>query len=216
MNNKAIMLKFLTTIILAIIIFAPACMISSRFFRLSSQAENNFNTFIEEIRDLNENGEVGEVRNNLLILDKGTALVYFSGPVLQIGVVTDGEENYQIKSLRPKSCGLEASQGCFCLFRESTITESDLANMIVINPRELFCKSIDFQMALTDINCGVGLPEKVLYYKCENGFLIDRDLISQKRDFYYQNFRRVNLKIEKKESVVEISPPGGHKSSSGG
>ena len=61
MNNKAIMLKFLTTIILAIIIFAPACMISSRFFRLSSQAENNFNTFVEEIRDLNENGEVGDI-----------------------------------------------------------------------------------------------------------------------------------------------------------
>lgn len=75
-NKKAIMVKFLVTILLAIIIFAPACIISSKIFRLSSQAKENFGDFVKEIKEVSAAGE-GEKRSFMLIMDKGSFAALF-------------------------------------------------------------------------------------------------------------------------------------------
>ncbi len=85
-SKKGLMVKFLTTVILAIIIFAPACIIGSKFFRLSDQAKKNFSLFVDETDDLAEHGTESERRNNLLILDKKTVMAYFSDSKLRVSV----------------------------------------------------------------------------------------------------------------------------------
>lgn len=72
LDKKGIMLKFLVTVILALIIFIPACIGISKIFRLSSQASGSFTDFAKEIKDLAEHGQEGEKRSVLLILDQDT------------------------------------------------------------------------------------------------------------------------------------------------
>ena len=86
----------MTTVILAIIIFAPACIIGSKFFRLSDQAKKNFSLFVDETDDLAEHGNENERRNNLLILDKKTVMAYFSGPRLRVSVDADEKSLTQL------------------------------------------------------------------------------------------------------------------------
>ena len=78
-NKKAIMVKFLVTVLLAIMIFVPGCFFASKFFRLSDQAQDNFHDLAKEIRDLSENGKDGELRNFLVILDPETTLSIIPG-----------------------------------------------------------------------------------------------------------------------------------------
>jgi len=66
------MVKFLVTLLLAIIIFAPGCLLASKFFRLSDQASNSFVGLTEAIEDLSNSGKDGEERNFVLLLDQKT------------------------------------------------------------------------------------------------------------------------------------------------
>ena len=66
-NKKAIMIKFLVTVLLAIIIFAPACLFASKFFSLSNQAKDNFVNFVNEIKEM-ETAQLGERKNFILII----------------------------------------------------------------------------------------------------------------------------------------------------
>ncbi len=75
-NKKGLMLKFLTTLILALIIFIPACMFVSKFFRISQQAEGNFLEFVGEIKQLGENKQLNPYEGStVLILDKDTFVI---------------------------------------------------------------------------------------------------------------------------------------------
>ncbi|PIN76702.1 hypothetical protein COV17_01410 [Candidatus Woesearchaeota archaeon CG10_big_fil_rev_8_21_14_0_10_36_11] len=76
MNKKAIMVKFLVTVILALLIFTPACYFTSKLFRLSSQAASNFNDFVGVIESVAHNGD-GAKSSFLLILDDDTSIVKF-------------------------------------------------------------------------------------------------------------------------------------------
>lgn len=73
------MVKFLVTLLLAILIFAPGCLLASKFFRLSNQAKDNFQDLVKEIRDLAANGKDGETRNFLVIIDKETTISILDG-----------------------------------------------------------------------------------------------------------------------------------------
>ncbi len=123
-NKKGIMLKFLTTILLAIVIFAPACMVSSKFFRLSAQANDNFAEFVEKIDKLGNYGQQGEQSSFVLIKDKNTCIAnLWSG--------SDYHERYTRCSSGQveetwlgvgKSC---QGKDCICLIKELSVTETD-------------------------------------------------------------------------------------------
>jgi len=69
------MLKFLVSVLLAILIFTPTCIFGSKFFRLSSQAKDNFNDVVSTIKQVAQ--QEGDVKTVLLIMDGDTALLTF-------------------------------------------------------------------------------------------------------------------------------------------
>ena len=73
MNKKAIMIKFLVTVLLALLIFAPACIFTSNLFRLSTQASQNFDELAKEINELDS----GAKSNFLLIMDEKSYIAKF-------------------------------------------------------------------------------------------------------------------------------------------
>ena len=77
MNKKAIMIKFLVTVVLALLIFTPACYFTSKLFRLSNQAATNFNDFVNVIGTVSNSGD-GSQSSFLLILDDDTSIVKFN------------------------------------------------------------------------------------------------------------------------------------------
>ncbi len=84
MNKKAIMLKFLVTIVLAIIIFIPACaFVTKFFFRLSAQGEDSFRDLVNEVKDVAEAAE-GEQRTFVLKMDAETVVAAFKPGTINI------------------------------------------------------------------------------------------------------------------------------------
>jgi len=217
-NKKAIMIKFLVTVLLAIIIFAPACMFASKFFSLSSQAKDNFVDFVNEIKEM-EQAQLGERKSSILILDKPTAVVYFEKDQNQVkvDVIADSLSlNYHVIFEKPGQCN--ADKSCLCLFREFE-QGSDLTELrFSVKPTSAICESFDTNIKLND--CGIGVPTRVESYICSNGFTIERSLIIKASGVlgldgtnYYEAPRRIALTLEKgtnqinlySNNVVEIS-----------
>ena len=71
------MVKFLTTLILAIIIFVPACMFASKMFQFGAQANDNYLELADEIKTLAK-GIDGQQTQFLLILDERSMVVLFA------------------------------------------------------------------------------------------------------------------------------------------
>ena len=74
------MVQATAAIILAIIVFVPACMYGSKLlgrFSRSDQAEASFHTLASEIAEMSVARE-GEARSRVLLLDPESALFYFS------------------------------------------------------------------------------------------------------------------------------------------
>ena len=121
-NKKAIMVKFLVTVILAIIIFAPACMLGSKIFRTSTQAKDNYLSFVKELNEFAKDKQqpIGAKKSTLLIMDKITTIVYFEGKSKEVLVEVDAAApytDYTIHLIKPGQC--EEDKNCLCLFRKS-------------------------------------------------------------------------------------------------
>ena len=118
------MLKFLVTVLLAIVIFAPACAFSSKFLRLSGQAESNFADFFEKIDQLGKYGQEGEERTFVLIMDEGTCIADLwpnnLDSYVRCPLESDVEENWKDVG---KSCN---NEDCICLIQDFITTETDV------------------------------------------------------------------------------------------
>jgi hypothetical protein len=129
-NKKGgLMIKFLTTLILAIIVFAPACILSSKIFRTSDQAKVNFENFVENFNDFYFNGEFGEEKSTILILDEKTAIVYYqkNKPGMNVFVHTlPIMRDYYASINRPGQCSIE--KNCLCLLRKSTFEKENFVD----------------------------------------------------------------------------------------
>ena len=75
LNKKAIMVEFLVTVLIALLIFAPTCYFTSKLFRLSDQARDNFALVVTDIKEASKFN--GATKTDILIMDKDTALVTF-------------------------------------------------------------------------------------------------------------------------------------------
>ncbi len=80
MNRRAIVLHFIVTILLALIIFIPACLFVSEFFRVSEQDQENFADFVKTLEEFSANTK--EKDSFLLILDKETFIAAFRYPTI--------------------------------------------------------------------------------------------------------------------------------------
>lgn len=76
MDKKGIMIDFLVTILLAIIIFAPACYFLSNIFTFSEQAKDSFFDFTKGLKSFAKDTKKTETPQ-LLILDEGSFIALF-------------------------------------------------------------------------------------------------------------------------------------------
>jgi hypothetical protein len=206
-NKKAIMVSFLTTLILALIIFIPACMGVSKFFRLSDQAKDNFGNFVTEIQSLAEDGKEDENRNDVLILDQATAAVYFEPNSEEIKVKVDaagiGLFDYTMHFINPRKCAMGKS--CLCLFRKPEYKIDDIS--ITITDAGAICREISSELELD--NCGIGVPNDVNSYTCSSGFIVERNLAgdsSWRTGAYYEANRRTFFVLTKEGASIKLTP----------
>ena len=114
-DKHGIMVKFLTTILLAIIIFAPACYVSSKFFTLSEQAKDNFNDFTKAINEANKK-ELGHEEIFMFIQDQNSYIYPITEKSRGVHITNDpifGEDVDFTLSYTPEC----ANQNCYCLCR---------------------------------------------------------------------------------------------------
>lgn len=181
LNRKAIMVDFLVTVLLAIIIFAPACYVSSTFFRLSDQAKESFTTFIRAAQKLSETGKEGEPKSEFLILDKETALVFFEPKYSEVKIVSSGNK-YLFN--RPNQC--PSDHNCVCLFQEVE-EENDIFSAV-----KKTCYPLNFQLKLEDCT-PAGSEGSVA---CSQGFFVGREIAD------FEGSRRVEFTLKKEGNTV--------------
>lgn len=121
MNKHGIMVKFLLTMILAIIIFAPACLLTSKFFRLSEQGKTNFNDLYKALKDFAKKGEQGKFTGFMMIMDDETYLAKFDqGEQINVFLTRqyDGVRPFEVPvrfKIKPPS---ECKNDCLILCRK--------------------------------------------------------------------------------------------------
>ena len=136
--KQGMMVQFLTTLILALIIFVPACYFTSNiFFRTSEQAKDNYVDFVKELTDFAEQEPVGARKSILLIMDEATAIVYFEKGAQEAVIDVDAELrlDYTLHLQKPGQC--DDAQNCLCLFRSSEF-ETEGTDLFFI-PKRVIC-----------------------------------------------------------------------------
>jgi len=215
MNRKAdIMVSFIVTLILSLIIFVPACMLTSEFFRLSDQAKDKFNTFVKEITSMSKEGKEGENRIDVLILDDKTAMVYFRSNVEELKIAVDAAApttDYSIIIKNPKKCN--EKNNCLCLFRKANFDTTwwkpgyDTVTVTEDTGTPAICVEIESDLILE--NCGIGTPHSVHSYTCSEGFMVERNLAkgsSWAVKAYYEANRRTSFTLTKEGSNIRLKP----------
>lgn len=198
-------MQFLVTIILALIIFVPACyFVSNLLSRTSEQAKDNYVEFVKELTEFAEKGQVGSGKSVLLIMDTATAMVYFEKGTQEAVVNVDAELrlDYVIHLQKPGQC--DGNKNCLCLFRKSDF-EAGLDTVTVI-PKRVICTSLDYNLEVE--TCSIGKPEEVNSYVCSGkNFMIERHLAdksSWRAASYYELPRRTVLYFTKFENSVRL------------
>ncbi len=208
------MIQFLTTLILALIIFVPACYITSNlFFRTSEQAKDNYVDFVKELTNFAEKEQIGARKSIMLIMDEATAIVYFEkdGPEVLVNVdAAFPSIDYTINLQKPGQC--DDTKNCLCLFRSSKF-EAEGTELTVI-PERVVCSNLDYNLEVE--TCSMGVPSEVNSYICSNGFMIERQLAKNipaeilEVHSYYELPRRTALYFIKfGDSVKLIGDYGG-------
>lgn len=210
-NKKGIMIPFLTTLLLAIIVFAPACMVSSKFFRTSTQALENFESFMEDIDEFAVSKPIGYRGSSLLIMDEGTAIIYFdnqsedtSGMKITVAYEESSGDggsyptyNY-LEIKKPSECSLGKS--CVCLFRSA-----DELTAGVITGNQVTCKELDYHLEVEACGWGEGSYSLTGYSCSDKDFIIEREFIEEFSSAYYKNERRQTVYLTRLDTAIRLS-----------
>ena len=208
-NRKGIMVKFLVTLVLAIIIFVPTCMFVSKVLdagtRSSTQAKDNFKEFITELNTFSKEKEAGDRFSKVLILDRVTAVVYYNkvGNKIQVDVDSKGLD-FEMNIQKPSAC--KKDMNCICLLRKSEFESDTISRTITVKPKRFLCENLNYEMIID--SCNNGEPTLVNSYKCKNGFLIERSLVKEsdwKIDSYYEIKRRSTVFMLKEQNSIRIT-----------
>lgn len=201
------MVHFLISLILTLMIFIPACYLVSGIFRTSEQAKDNYSEFVKELNGFLENGRIGEQKSILLIMDEGTAIVYFEKETQKTVIKVDAEllkgaTDYSINLFKPGQC--DDNKNCLCLFRDSKFEADASKSLLMVTPKNVLCTNLDYNLEVE--TCSIGEARKVNSYVCEgNNFMIERNLAkrsSWKVISYYEIPRRTVLYFTKLDGNV--------------
>jgi hypothetical protein len=218
LGKKGLMVKFLTSLLLAIIIFAPACMIGSKVFRTSEQAKENYADLVSELIDFAANSFVGEQSSEILIMDSETAIVYFEGKEDLVKVEVDDaiyKADYTLNFAKPSACSESSGTdivGCLCLFRDTEYEKEEL-NLDIgedfvtvdIKSDRVLCQDLNFPLELE--SCAVGNPETVQKVSCSGGFVIERNLaeVSKLALAYAEDNRKRTIYLTRTDTEVVLT-----------
>lgn len=204
-----ISLHVLIGIIFAIAMLFVVTKCASSFLQLGVGDKNNFNDFVKEIHMLEEK-ESGEREIFILLLQEGTAAVYFEPNNEEVIVNVDVKErrDFNIKLERPNKCSFE--DRCICLFADPKFEEGDLVEDLglTVNDDMAKCEKLDNDLIMNV--CGVGRANEVNSYKCSNGFIIDRHLtkessgLSYYSEHYYDFGGGLVLQLEKGNNFITM------------
>ena len=207
-EKKGIMMQFLVSLILALMIFIPACYLVSGIFRTSEQAQDNFSEFAKELAAFYERGQIGEQKSILLVMDEATAMVYFQKATQKVQVEVDAKlpnNDYSIDLLKPGQC--DDAKNCLCLFRDTefdtalfetvSVADLEIKGKITVIPKKVVCADLDYDLAVE--SCSIGEGTLVNSYTCSDGFMIERNLAKQSKAVfsYYEINRRTVLYFSK-------------------
>ncbi len=143
LNKKAIMISFLTTLILALIIFIPACMGVSKILRLSDQSKDSFNSFVSELNTFAENTKVGGKGSAFIILDQATSVYSFpaDSKIIKRTIVNAPFASDYISKVyinRPSQC--PENKSCVCLCRDISPHWKEEGTLQMTYEIEITCK----------------------------------------------------------------------------
>ncbi len=143
MDRMGIMLKFLATLILALIIFIPACLFTSSLFRMSDQAKDSFGNFAKVLQDFAVSNE--ESKSFLLVMDEDTFITNFQqgrNIIFNKEISTPGGmENYEYSLSYPsEQC---EGQDCICLCRKIDETEINPEDARSVESKKKVCSGPD-------------------------------------------------------------------------
>ena len=226
-DRKAIMIKFLVTVLLALIIFAPACMFVSKIFKLSDQAKDSFFDLIVKV----SNAEPGSKGSFLLKMDKDTALMKFDkdGKVSNENYVIpngffipeepefttfletypnsnqnsyawtkDGSDYKLIKHIIDYPKKSCKEKDCLVLCRDGVFEESEVKTYTWKNFDVQGDQEIDYELVKWD-------------YICKQKIVLSFEDDVQVGKFFYQrpssddSSRRVLVKLENREGKVRVT-----------
>ena len=212
MNKKALLLalKFMMGLILAIAMLALFTNCTSKFLRLTDQSKDSFGTFVGHLKNL-QASQPETKKTELLLLDHGTAAVYFEENKVNTKAKIASEDGDQLKEYdviisKPSKCKI--TENCLCLFREPEF-EYDLAvvpKILRIKDDGAACQA--FTMKLQLQNCGLGNPKGIAAQTCTSGFFIEHNLIKDSETviiYYEKSLNRQALQLERKGDSILIS-----------
>ena len=203
--------KFLVTIILAIIIFVRSCMFVNKILdagtRSSEQAKDNFQDFVKELNTFAKDGErlAGTRDSAVLILDSDTAITYFKKTTSKVVVEVDSiGTDFSIFIDKPSAC--KEDQNCLCLLRKTDFESQYTDKQIIAKPKRFLCENLNYDLTID--TCNNGEPVKVNSYTCKNGFLIERHFV-EASDWssysYYEVKRRSTVHMLKEQNSIRIT-----------
>jgi hypothetical protein len=175
-NKRGMMVKFLVTIVFAILLFSFACSATSKIFTVSGQSKKNFGEFVTALNQF-DNAQINDHKTEMLILDKESAFAYFEEGSDKIEVSVDVEcaacSDYKLTFKKPSSC---SNKQCVCF-----LDEFDYESNSKIVDTKIFAiaNKVDCTgdvPALKMPICGFGKNELVNSYSCLGGFVIERDV----------------------------------------
>lgn len=185
-KKGSIVLNALMALLLVIITFFPLAAFGSELLRVSESAENSFLDFSTSLNQT-AYGSSGESMSLNLVLDSGTAVVYFdeNEPVYFRSLLFS--ETYSDASIakhryfeRPLQC--EDDLGCLCLFKSVQVKSEfvDEVNVEIYSGTETICQVVDYNLEINSCSIGEATHDNSAgnfkaMYVCEEGFVIDRD-----------------------------------------
>ena len=120
--KKGIMVDFLTTVLLAIIIFVPTCYALSKIFILSDQAKDSFGTFVQDVEQFAKD-ENKLSTTAVLIMDEMTSVVLYDQKESKLAFVegSDASQRRYVLPFPEQHC---AEVPCLCLCRKIDFEQS--------------------------------------------------------------------------------------------
>lgn len=194
MDRKGIMLEFLVTVILALLIFTPTCIFTSKFFRISQQAGENFHAFVDELEAFAQD-EQRLSKTAVLIMDEETVIIGFNKPQPVVTCV-EGLYLHMCKEWEVPNVQ-ECSGPCICLIRKMKLPEGEVPLIGKTTYESVTCKAweqgpfatqdsyempkmYDFSYSVkswTEVNSGplsLSKDQVTLHQTVKNGFFLAR------------------------------------------